>query len=192
MNKKLTFFQETALDLLFFKHNYEDTWYNIVINIAPFISEEDINNINPIFENLTDIEIKHLLIESENLFQDVYQQAIIDFNEKNIESINECNASQFIYKYYISNEKIKERIEKDSIIEALKEIFCEVNDNTYNRYLEGKLKIDPSNNSDEDFDVVCEKYEMYGERLLLEEIESLSYNYKQIMNEYYQLGNKGI
>jgi hypothetical protein len=39
---------------------------------------------------------------------------------------------------------------------------------------------------------VREKYEMYGERLLLEEIESLSYNYKQIMNKYYQLGNKGI
>ena len=192
MNKKLTFFQEAALDLVFFEDCSIDTWYNIVINIAPFISEEDINNINPIFENLTDIEIKHLLIESENLFQDIYQQAIIDFNEKNIENINECNASQFIKDYYMSNEKIEEQIEKDSIIEALREIFCGVNDNTYNRYLEGKLKIDPSDNSDEDFDVVCEKYEMYGERLLLEEIESLSYNYKQIMNKYYQLGRKGI
>jgi hypothetical protein len=189
MNKKLTFFQETALDLLFFKHNYEDTWYNIVINKVPFLTETD--TINPIFENLIDIEIKHLLIEIENLFQDIYQQAIIDFNEKNIDNINECNASQFIKDYYMSNEKIQEQIEEDAIYAALEEIFCEVNDNTYNRYLEGKLKTDPSNNSDEDFDVVCEKYEMYGERLLLEEIESLSYNYKQIMNKYYQLGKKG-
>jgi len=191
MNNKLTFFQEAALDLVFFEDCGIDTWYNLVINIAPFILEEDINNINPIFENLTDIEIKHLLIKSESLFQDIYQQAVIDFNEKNIENINECNASQFIKDYYISDEKIQEQIEKDSIIQALEEIFCEVNDNTYNRYLEGKLKLDPSNNSDEDFDVVCEKYELYGERLL-EEIDSLSYNYKQIINKYYQLGKKGI
>lgn len=190
MNKKLTFFEETALDLLFFKHNYEDTWYNIVINKVPFLSEED--TINPIFENLSLIEIKNLLLESESINQDMYTNAIVDFNEKNIENINECSASQFIKDYYMSNEKIQEQIEKDSILEALKEIFTEVNDNTYDRYLEGKLKIDPNNNSDEDFDVVCEKYEMCGERLLLEEIESLSYNYKQIMNKYFDLGKKGV
>ena len=186
MNKKLTFFQEAALQLVFFEDSGVDTWYNKLL----YILEED--EINPIFENLDIIEIKSLLMNVENLLQDVYQQAVIDFNEKNIDSINECNASEFIYKYYISNKEIEERIEKDSIIEALGEVFCEVNDNTYNRYLEGKFKTHPSNNSDEDFDVVCEKYELYGDKLLLEKIESLSYNYKQIMNKYYQLGKKGI
>lgn len=190
MNKKLTFFEETALDLLFFKHNYEDTWYNIVINKVPFLSEED--TINPIFENLSLIEIKNLLIESESINQDMYINAIVDFNEKNIENINECSASQFIKDYYMSNEKIQEQIEKDSIIQALEEIFCEVNDNTYNRYLDGKLKIDPSNNSDEDFDIVCEKYELFTEDMLLDEIESLQQNYKKFMNKYFELGKKGI
>ena len=190
MNNKLTYFQEKALDLVFFEDCGKDTWYNITTNKVPFLTEED--EINPIFENLTNIEIKHLLLESENLFQDVYEQAIIDFNEKNLENIKECNAYEFIDKYYIGNEEIQKQIEKDSIMEALGEIFCEVSDNTYNRYLEGKIKTHPSNNSDEDFDVVCEKYQYYEEDMLFEEIESYMYNYKQIMNKYYQLGRKGI
>ena len=187
MNKKLTFFQKGALDIMFYEDNDIDTWYNIVDIITPYLLEGD--EINPVYNKLSLKKIRKSLLEIEDYLKSIYQQGIIDFNEKDIEN----EVKEFISEYLqIDNKNIEEQIEKDSIIEALGEIFCNVDDNTYNRYLEGKLKIDPSNNSDEDFDVVCEKYEMYGERLLLEEIESLSYNYKQIMYKYYQLGKKGI
>ena len=58
MNKKLTFFEETALDLLFFKHNYEDTWYNIVINT---VKKQEYIAIVKKFQTFYDDSLKELL-----------------------------------------------------------------------------------------------------------------------------------
>lgn len=190
MNNKLTIFQEDALDFMFYEHNDYITWYNLTTNPVKFLSDNEV--LIDKFEKFTIEEISDTLLDLELYFQGQYKFGIVDFNEKNISELKTHDDYDFIREYYINDEQFEEQIEKDSTIQALEQIFTYMDDNTYNRYLEGKLKIDPHNNSDEDFDVVCEKYEYYDENTLLEEIESYKYNFKQIMNKYYQLGRKGV